>query len=100
MYQINDTDLWGDISYDFGLPILSLFILLIMMLLMLYFYYKVRKFLPIVWTYSFSLIFGIMSLGEYNIPFSPYFQLAFLTFQTLFLLFGILKFKGIIDEMA
>jgi len=96
IFQVNGTDLWNDISYDFGLPILSLVILVMMMLFMLYFYTKVKKMVFVLLIYVFSLPFGLISLGEYNIPFSPWFQLFFLMFQTIIFFMSAMKFRRLI----
>jgi hypothetical protein len=94
---MNDTTLWGGISYDFGLPLLSLMILLFMLLLMVYFFYKVKKFLPCLLVYMFSLIFGLISIGEYNIPFTPWLQIFFLCFQSMFILFATIKWRRMLN---
>ena len=62
----------------------SILILIFLMLSMLYLYKKYKeKFELIVSVFLFSLIIGIDSLS-YTIPFTPYIQLFFLLFQTIF----------------
>lgn len=63
-------------------PILGTVILILLMLVMVEMYLKMRRFLPIIVVYLFSLIIGMTSLSEGNIPFTPWFQLFFLMFQS------------------
>ena len=65
-------------------PIISFLILFILMIIMVFLYAKMRVFLPILVVFLFSLIIGIVSLGTPNFPFSPWFQVFFIMFQTIF----------------
>jgi len=60
----------------------SLLILVLLILLMLYLYTK-EEFEPILIVFLFSLFIGIMSLSLVNIPFTPWFQIFFMLFQTI-----------------
>ena len=65
-------------------PVLTIIIMIFLLVLMIYFYSKTRVFPIILTIFSFSLIFGMYSLEVDNIPFTPYFQIFFLTIQGIF----------------
>lgn len=69
-------------SIDILLPILSFFLMIFLMLIMLYLFLKYRIWYLILVIELFSLIIGINALGVEGIPFTPYFQILFLIFQT------------------
>lgn len=58
--------------------------LLVCMCLMIFFYLKKRNWIIILIIFLFSLIFGVMSLSAVDIPFTPYAQIFFLLFQSIF----------------
>ena len=62
-------------------PVLTIIIMIFLLILMIYFYSKTRVFPIILTIFSFSLIFGMYSLEVDNIPFTPYFQIFFLSIQ-------------------
>ncbi|MBA7494961.1 hypothetical protein ES702_05539 [subsurface metagenome] len=62
-------------------PVLTILVMVFLLILMIYFYSKTRVFPIILTIFSFSLIFGVYSLEIENIPFTPYFQIFFLTIQ-------------------
>ena len=63
---------------------LSVFILIALMLFMLYLYSKVKKTLPVLVVFLFSLVIGMLSISSRGIPYTPYVQLFFILFQTIF----------------
>lgn len=67
-------------------PMLGVVILLVLMVVMFQLYVKARRFLPILVVFLFSIIIGMDSLAEGNIPFTPYFQIFFIMFQSVFFL--------------
>ena len=67
-------------------PVISLLILIILMIFMIIFFSKKPIFLIILTIYLFSLIIGVAALEIDNFPFTPYFQVFFILFQTVFLL--------------
>lgn len=73
--------------------VLSISILFLLMVLMLIFYLKVRIFLIIGTIFLFSLIIGMVSISKFMLPFSPYIQLLFLTFQSVFFIITTLELK-------
>lgn len=72
-------------------PILSVVVLFLLMGIMIVLFVKMREFLFILIVFLFSLIIGVLSISEGLVPFTPYFQLFFLTFQTI--LFFITSFN-------
>lgn len=56
------------------------------MIIMVVLYTKVRIFLVILTVFLFSLVIGMSSLEQFDIPFSPYIQIFFLVFQSIFFL--------------
>lgn len=65
-------------------PILMVVILFVLMAFMVVLYITLRKFLVILTVFLFSLVIGGVAIVEFAIPFSPYLQLFFLLFQTIF----------------
>lgn len=53
------------------------------MILMLFLFLKIGRFELILIVFLFSLVIGMTSIIDNNLPFSPYFQLFFLLFQTI-----------------
>ena len=76
-------------EFDFNMesfltPLLDVGILLCFMILMVYLYSKFRIFPLVLLTALISLIIGVVSIDlQYN-PFTPFFQVFFILFQTLF----------------
>ena len=105
-YQIWMSDEFGNINYVDGSfivqksediliqenlnTILSLFTLFTLIVIMLILYFKVRIFLLILNIFLFSLVFGAISMLQFDIPFSPYLQTFFLLFQTTFFIMTVL----------
>ena len=67
-----------------GNSVLSIFMLIFLMILMLYFYMKVKRFLPTLILFLFSIIFGMTSFNVAYIPFTPWAQIFFMLYQTIF----------------
>lgn len=71
---------------NFFTPILDVGILIIFMILMIFLYIKIRIFPLILLVLLISLVIGLVSIElQYN-PFTPYFQVFFIAFQTIFFL--------------
>ena len=71
--------------------IISVIILFVLMIIMILLYLKLRIFLVILVVFLFSLIIGINSMSETNIPFTPYLQTFFLLFQSCIFIITSLK---------
>jgi len=67
----------------------SILFLIVLMVIMFYFYTKIKKLLPIIAVFLFSLIIGLYSLSSMAFPFTPWFQLFFILNQTIFLYLSI-----------
>jgi len=74
-------------------PVLGIIILIILMGLMIFFYSKHTYFyfLPILVVFLFSIVIGMSSISESNIPFTPWFQIFFLLIQTVFFMLHTLE---------
>lgn len=72
-----------------GYMFASIGVMVLLLILMIYFYVKVRKFLPILVIYVFSLIIGMASFSSL-IPFFPWINVFFILFQSvIFMLTGL-----------
>lgn len=67
-------------------PYITFLSLIFLLVLHLYCYVKIRRFLINLVIYLFSLIIGYQAFNESTIPFTPFFQIFFLFFQTTILL--------------
>lgn len=67
------------VGYLFG----SIILLVLLMVLMIYFYVKIVKILPMLIIFLFSIVIGMISFTGSIFPFSPWFQLFFILFQTI-----------------
>lgn len=65
------------------IPYLTFGILIFFIILALYCYIKVRRWLLSFTIFVFSLIIGVYSFNEANLPFAPMFQIFFLFFQVV-----------------
>jgi hypothetical protein len=65
------------------IPFLEFFFLMILLLIMVYLYRKMRVWLLILTVFLFSLVFGMISIMSFAIPFSPYIQIFFMLFQSI-----------------
>ena len=76
---------------------LSIFMLVFLMILMLYFYKKIESFLPTLILFLFSIIFGMTAFSVAYIPFTPWIQIFFMLYQTIFFYLKIegKKFKNL-----
>lgn len=79
-----------DIGFDLN-AMLSVFFIMVLIGLMIICYLKIRIPLVILLIFLFSLIIGIMFLGQEGIPFTPYIQLFFLFFQSTILIITFLE---------
>ena len=79
-------------------PLVSVLILILLMVLMVLVYMRLRVFLIILVIFLFSLVIGYYSLEtSADIPFSPYLQIFFMVFQTVFFTLTTIKmfyYKG------
>lgn len=83
---------------SFLTPLISVFILIFLMMLMVYCYRNQRYFLVILTIWSFSLIFGMISIQNWSLPFTPYFQIFFMVIQSVYFLQTSLQFYGKIKQ--
>ena len=75
--------------------VLSFLILFNLIVFMLFFYFKIsnkNELLIILLIFLFSLIIGVISITENILPFSPYLQIFFLLFQTIFFILTSLNY--------
>ena len=72
-------------------PFLSIFILIVLMVLMIGMYKYFRIWWIILVVFLFSLIIGGLSISVGDIPFSPYFQIFFIIFQSVFFIIMTMK---------
>jgi len=61
----------------------AILILFSFIVLMLYFYTQIKRLLPIIAIYLFSIIIGMYSMSLIDFPFTPMFQLFFILFQSI-----------------
>ena len=61
----------------------SIFVLILLIVFMVYLYLRIKKTLPILVVFLFSLIIGVLSISS-RIPFTPFTQIFFTLFQTIF----------------
>lgn len=71
--------------------LMGMVIIIFLMIFMAILYAKVRIFLVILIVYVFSLVIGVDALQDFTIPFSPYLQVLFLLYQSLFFLLTAIK---------
>jgi len=70
-------------------------VIFFLIILMLYLYMKVKDILPLILTYLFSLLIGFICLTYPFMPFTPYFSLFFIFFQSIiFLIAGLDYYEG------
>lgn len=82
---LNDFGGLGELNFEsFLTPMLEFVAIIVMIFLMIYLYQNHRYFLAILCVWLFSLIFGLMSIQRYSIPFSPYIQIFFILIQTIY----------------
>lgn len=85
-------DYLGEEVIYIGIMFGHLAILFLLIGLMIYFYMKIKEILPILITYLLSLVIGIVCITGQYIPFTPYFQIFFLSIQTSFCIMSALDF--------
>jgi len=80
------TTIYGQIAVydpsDIVMNVMGFVILFILLIAMLLCYYKFRIFIIVVIIEIFSIVFGILALSYYQIPFQPYLTIFFLVFQS------------------
>jgi len=77
---VNEAEAIIIVGYTFA----SITIMLVLIVLTLYSYLKIKSFLPITIVFLFSIVIGTSSLEGAFIPFTPWFQIFFVLFQTIF----------------
>jgi hypothetical protein len=83
--SVNPYDLPINFS-EWIFPFIEFFFIIFLLCLMGYLYKKMRIWVMILLVFTFSLIFGIISIMRFDIPFSPYIQIFFILFQTIIFL--------------
>ena len=73
----------ADAILAIGWMFAAILITLVLMSLMVFFCYKTEEFEPALVIFLFSIVGGIISFSESKIPFTPYFQIFFMLFQTV-----------------
>jgi len=66
-------------------PIVSTFLIIFLMVAMVYLYRYQRFFLLIFIVWIFSIVIGLISIKNFWLPFSPYFQIFFMLIQSVYL---------------
>jgi hypothetical protein len=79
-----DCESWAQATRVVGYMFASMATMIILIILMIYFYMKVKRFLPILVVFLFSIVIGMTSFGGAFIPFMPWFQICFMLIQTTF----------------
>ena len=77
-----------------GVMFAFILMLILMMVLMIYAYKKMRKFLPVLIIFLFSLIMGMSSMSVIGFPHTPWFQLFFMLFQTVIFYYSVLELQN------
>jgi len=79
----------------------GLVVLILLMVILLGLYIKYKKFELMLLVFAFSLFIFFESLSDVNIPFTPWFQLFFIGFQSFIIIFTSVAYyeekKGIDD---
>ena len=76
-----------------GVMFASILMMMIMMILMIYAYKKIRKFLPVLIIFLFSLVFGMSAMSVLGIPFTPWVQLFFILFQLIIFYYSVIELQ-------
>lgn len=76
-----------------GVVFACILMLILMMVLMIYAYKKIRKFLPVLIIFLFSLIMGISTMSVLGFPHTPWFQLFFILFQTVIFYYSVIELQ-------
>ena len=66
-----------------GYLLTSIILIILLMVLMIYCYAKINPFLPVLVVFLFSIVIGMVSFTGSYLPFTPWFQLFFMLFQTI-----------------
>jgi len=76
-----------------GWLLMSILMLVFLMVLMLFMYYSKKRseFTPILIIFLFSIILGIGTISI-QLPLTPYFQIFFMLFQTIFFVLAALDY--------
>ncbi|MGB5911851.1 MAG: hypothetical protein WBH31_11710 [Promethearchaeia archaeon] len=72
--------------FDALQPILTFLIIIVLMAVMLIVFLKIENWMVCLVILLFSLIIGILSISMGDIPFTPYFQIFFIVFQSVIFL--------------
>ena len=72
-------------------PMLSSMFVIVLIALMLIAYVRFRIFLVILTIFLFSLVIGMESITVNDMPFTPFIQIFFMLFQTIFFILTVFK---------
>jgi len=75
-----------------GYMFASMIIMIILIVFTLYLYFNTKEFLPILFVFLFSIVIGMTSFEGAFIPFTPWFQIFFVLFQTIFFVLKALNY--------
>jgi len=75
-------------------PALNIFILVLFIALMLIAYYKIKRFIVVLFIFLFSIIIGILAINTVELPFNPYLPIFFILFQAIFFIMFTLEVYG------
>lgn len=75
-------------------PALNIFILVLFIALMLIAYYKIKRFIVVLFIFLFSLIIGVLAISTVELPFNPYLPIFFMLLQTIFFIMFTLEVYG------
>ncbi len=76
-----------------GVMFACILMLVLMMVFMIYAYKIIRKFLPVLIIFLFSIIMGISTMSIVGFPHTPWFQLFFILFQTIIFYYSVLELQ-------
>jgi len=81
------------IEFDMISPLIEIVIIIFLIILMIYCYRHFDGFWIMTIILVFSVIFGIISLANFQLPFTPFIQTFFIVIQLLMVLFKIINLQ-------
>lgn len=75
-------------------PALNIFILVFLIALMLIAYYKIKRFIVVLFIFLFSIVIGILAISTAELPFNPYLPIFFILLQGIFFIMFTLEVYG------
>jgi len=88
--MIYQTDL---IQFTIITPLIEFLFILFLLILMIYLYGKMEGYWLMIITLMFSVIIGVISITNFDLPFTPYIQLFFILFQLIIVIFKLFNLK-------